>query len=241
MKKFVIGDIHGNFRALKQCLERSKFNYEEDKLIVLGDTCDGFPDVKECFDELLKIKNLIHILGNHDNWALKWYTKDIFSGGFPEILWTSQGGQNTINSYGGINERMGEKHLSLLINSPLYHLEYNYDDIYLFVHGGINPNQKDIVKQDRDVLLWDRELLRYARHKHYQNPNCKYGGFDRIYVGHTTTQMAGKTEPMKYCNVIMMDTGAGWNGKLTIMNIETNELYQSDLCKDLYPEGHGRE
>ena len=56
MKKFVIGDIHGNYKALMQCLEKSKFNYKKDKLIVLGDTCDGLPDVKECFDELLKIK-----------------------------------------------------------------------------------------------------------------------------------------------------------------------------------------
>jgi len=35
----------------------------------------------------------------------------------------------------------------------------------------------------------------------------------------------------------MMDTGAGWSGKLTIMDIDTNEFWQSDVVKDLYPEG----
>jgi len=32
-----MGDIHGSFKALKQCLQRSKFNYQKDRLIVLGD------------------------------------------------------------------------------------------------------------------------------------------------------------------------------------------------------------
>ena len=29
MRTFVMGDIHGSFKALKQCLQRSKFNYRE--------------------------------------------------------------------------------------------------------------------------------------------------------------------------------------------------------------------
>jgi len=201
------------------------------------DTCDGLPDVKECFDELLTIKNLVYVLGNHDDWALNWYTKDFFGAGLPEIIWTSQGGQATIDSYGHINRRMDEKHIKLLKNAKIFHIEQNYDDQYLFVHGGIDPNQKIIEKQSRDLILWDRDLIRYARHKHFQNSNYRYGGFKRIYVGHTTTQNAGKTHPLNYCNVIMMDTGAGWSGKLTIMDIETKEFWQSDFVKDLYTEG----
>jgi len=30
MKQYVIGDIHGGYRALKQCLERSHFRYNID-------------------------------------------------------------------------------------------------------------------------------------------------------------------------------------------------------------------
>ena len=32
-----------------------------------------------------------------------------------------------------------------------------------------------------------------------------------------------------------MDTGAGWNGKLTIMDVDTEEYWQSDLVESLYP------
>jgi len=38
----------------------------------------------------------------------------------------------------------------------------------------------------------------------------------------------------------MMDTGAGWNGRLTIMNTDTKEYFQSDKVNDLYPNERGR-
>lgn len=71
-KIMTVGDIHGNYKALKQCLQRASFNYDKDTLIVLGDVCDGWAYVDKCIDELLKVKNLRYILGNHDQWALEW-------------------------------------------------------------------------------------------------------------------------------------------------------------------------
>ena len=71
-KTFVMGDIHGAYRALRQCLERSEFDFQTDRLICLGDVCDGWPDTKMCIDELLKIQNLTYVLGNHDMCALQW-------------------------------------------------------------------------------------------------------------------------------------------------------------------------
>lgn len=49
-------DIHGAYKALMQCFEWSKFNYKKDRPIVMSDVCDGYPDVKQCIDQLLKIK-----------------------------------------------------------------------------------------------------------------------------------------------------------------------------------------
>jgi serine/threonine protein phosphatase 1 len=43
-KTFVIGDIHGAYLALKQVLERSDFDYENDLLITIGDIVDGWSD-----------------------------------------------------------------------------------------------------------------------------------------------------------------------------------------------------
>ena len=37
-----------------------------------------------------------------------------------------------------------------------------------------------------------------------------------------------------------MDTGAGWNGLLSIMNIETKEYFCSDNVTELYPDETGQ-
>jgi serine/threonine protein phosphatase 1 len=72
MRTFVIGDIHGAYKALLQCFARAGFNYDRDRLIVLGDVCDGYWEVRQCIDELLKVKNFDLVIGNHDLWALDW-------------------------------------------------------------------------------------------------------------------------------------------------------------------------
>ena len=54
--------------ALVQCLERSGFDKEKDRLISLGDIADGWTETAECFEELLTIKNLVVVRGNHDQW-----------------------------------------------------------------------------------------------------------------------------------------------------------------------------
>jgi len=236
MKKYVVGDIHGCYKALVQCLERSKFDYATDKLICLGDVCDGFPFVKECFDELLKINNLVYILGNHDDWALEWYDRDDihrYEDEEPEPLWTQQGGQATIDSYEGKN--MPKKHLDILKKAKLYHIEDNK----LFTHGGIKETES-IEETDRNVFLWDRDMLRRVAMVHPVNPDFKIQKWDNIFIGHTTTQSYDTTLPLRLCNVTNIDTGAGWSGKLTIMDIDSGEFWQSDMVKDLYEGVQGR-
>jgi len=40
-KRYVIGDIHGAYKALIQVLNKVGFDYDNDELIGLGDVCDG--------------------------------------------------------------------------------------------------------------------------------------------------------------------------------------------------------
>jgi len=46
--------------------------------------------------------------------------------------------------------------------------------------------------------------------------------------------------PVHSCEVWLMDTGAGWYGKLSMMNIDTKKIFQSDPVPDLYPKYTGR-
>ena len=123
----------------------------------MGDIVDGYLDVKQCFDELLKIKHCDLIIGNHDIWALDWALKGLT----PEI-WTTQGGAQTMASYNG--GPMPQAHIDFLKSGKPY-IEF---DGMLFVHGGYNPMAK-IEKQKLEFLAWDRSLLTIAR----QEASCK--------------------------------------------------------------------
>jgi serine/threonine protein phosphatase 1 len=61
-----------------------------------------------------------------------------------------------------------------------------------------------------------------------------------IFIGHTSTLLWKKTEPIHAANIWNLDTGAGSHGKLTIMDVETKQYYQSDLASLLYPNEKGR-
>ena len=223
-RTFVIGDIHGALLALRQCLFRASFDYENDRLICLGDVCDGWPETRGCVDELLSIKNLIYILGNHDLCALDWMRT-----GQADDTWLTQGGDATIQSY---QDGIPKKHIQLFRQAKLYHLESGK----LFVHAGIDP-QQSLQYQTRQTFLWDRRIAYKALDYHTRKINGNITQFDEVYIGHTPID---SDTPIFSCGVWLMDTGAGWSGTLSLMNIETKEVFTSQPVPSLYPKVMGR-
>lgn len=237
-KTFVIGDIHGAYRALKQVLERSNFDYENDTLISLGDIADGWSEVPECVDELLKIKNLIAIRGNHDVWVYDWFER-----GLTPIIWTQQGGQVTIDAYIRTSKLVEQSHRDFWKNQIDWYID---EENRLFIHGGwyysdgfpegakYPVNAGTIAKE----CHWDRSLYESAKSAHYTKNTFKpLKQFKEVYIGHTAID---KAEPVNILNLWNLDTGAGWFGKLTVMDINTKEYWQSDIVKTLYSKERGR-
>lgn len=216
MRTFVMGDIHGAFKALKECLEKSNFDYDSDKLICLGDIGDRSPDVIECIDEILKIKNLVYIRGNHDQWLINW-----FSGENADPMWLCQGGKVTMDAYVR-NESKISEHWKFLKRSRLYFID---DENRIFVHGGFDPNVS-IEKNEADYLLWDRTFIK-------KKNLCNIKEYKEIFVGHNNIWYISEV-PIRHTNIWFMDTGAGGNGRLSIMDIDTKEVWQSDRVVDLY-------
>lgn len=215
MAVYAIGDIHGCSYALNECLNKCKFNNKTDTLIILGDIVDGGRKTKDVIDRILKIKNKILILGNHDEWCLNWMkTGDELPG------WWHQGGYATSESYGHDYENVPSSHVKLLESSVPYYID---EQNRIYVHGGFNPNLP-IETQHVDDITWDRELMcQYA--VLHEIPKYKH-----VFVGHTTTQLFDKrTDPLTMHNLTALDTGCGWDGKLTIMNVDTFEYWQSDI------------
>lgn len=237
MNRYCIGDIHGAYKALLQVLERSGFSKEEDQLICLGDVADGWSETPECFDELLTIKNLIYILGNHDEWLYNWLKY-----GDQPLLWIRQGGQATIEAY--MRRFMEEgtvfslQHAELLKKANIYYVTH---DNKCFIHGGFNWHFP-IIQTDKNTLLWDRHLFEVAcMWEEQQKELIIVKEFNEIFIGHTSTSYTHPhMEPVHVSNIWNLDQGAGWHGKLTLMNIDTKKFWQSDITKTLYPYEKGR-
>ena len=234
MNRFVLGDPHGGYRALIQVLKKSGFNYKKDLLICLGDVADGWSEVPECFDELLKIKNLIYIMGNHCYWLFQY----LRCGATPHI-WTSQGGKATLDAYirclDAGDTLVLKRHESFLQCSKMYHLT---EDNKLFVHGGLDWHVP-IKDNYNNTLMWDRKAYETALMWERQDSGYIFKDYDEIYVGHTDTSHTSII-PVHAANLWNMDQGAGWKGRLSLQNIDTKEFWQSDDVYTLYPKDKGR-
>ena len=268
-KTFVIGDIHGNYLGLKQCLERSNFNYNNDTLISLGDVVDGHSQSYEVVEELLKIKNLIAIRGNHDDWFNTWIKTGVNPTNWGQGQYAT--GQSYLDNILGLGMPfydysngipiprinttvLPDKHIDFFnrIQIPYYIDNQNR----LFVHGGFNRHFsiEDQVHNNEDVLMWDRDLWSQALsyksmtnsiypdgNPNNDNPKFKMSdNFKEVFIGHTSTQFWSENQPMNAANIWNLDTGGGWLGKVSIMNVDTKEFWQSDESKLLYPNFKGR-
>lgn len=231
-KTYVISDIHGGFKALDQCLTRCNFNLEKDQLICLGDVCDGWSQVVECVRLLSQINNLVMIMGNHDQWTYDWLKghlkMDSFGLHMDEFrLWVDQGGKATIES---IVANDAHQEVYDFLDTAVYYAEDNKRR--LFVHGGIAPTSKAVENTDR-FMIWDRDMVKEARYQSISlDPVCTE--YDEVFCGHTPTVLYNRMTPTKYNNVWMMDTGAGYTGCLSIMDVNTKQCWQSDPLPILY-------
>jgi serine/threonine protein phosphatase 1 len=261
MRKLVIGDIHGNYKGLIQALERSGFDYDLDTLISLGDVVDGHSESYEVVEELLKIKNLIAIKGNHDDWFNEWIQT-----GVSPSNWGQGQSATALSyikrdpSYSHITEAnvYNIPHLLKPEDIPASHVEFfgsqlSYmldENNNLFIHGGFNRHL-DLKQQPEYVFWWDRDLWSQALSFKATKPGGlgigdwkptfkMHGDFKEVFIGHTSTQFWDEDKPMNAANIWNLDTGGGWFGKVSIMEVDTKEYWQSDKASELYPEFKGR-
>lgn len=238
-----MGDIHGANIALEQCLERSGFNKEKDRLIQLGDVTDSYGDVYNCVETLLSIKNLIALKGNHDEWF-----REFLETGYHPEHWL-QGAMGTAISYLRLTGRESKvihkisgwktalqpsdvpaSHIAFFKSQHLYFIDETNN---CFVHAGFN-RLLPFEEQQRFVYYWDRGLWNAALESN--GILASETSFNEIFIGHTPTTNWQTDKPMKAANVINMDTGAGHSGRLTIMHLPSHKYWQSDVVTGLYQE-----
>ncbi len=67
MKIGILGDVHGNYVALKSVIDDMKAN-GIDSYIVLGDIIFSGNEPQKCFDTIQELEPLVWIKGNTDDW-----------------------------------------------------------------------------------------------------------------------------------------------------------------------------
>ncbi|WP_282030512.1 metallophosphoesterase family protein [Winogradskyella eximia] len=240
MRTLVIGDIHGGLKGLIQVVERAKVN-ASDALIFLGDYVDGWSESAQVIQyliELSKTNKCVFIKGNHDVWCEQW-----LASGIVNDVWFKHGGKETIESYDGFSKEEKSNHLDFFEGMPLYHID---TENRLFVHAGFTSmhgveKEIDIRNFYFDRTLWEMALTMDKRIKKDSKiyPN-RLKHYSEIYIGHTPTINFGENQPMHCANVWNVDTGATFTGKLSAIDIDSKEVFQSDKVMDLYPDELGR-
>lgn len=240
MRTLVIGDIHGGLRALEQVLERGGVA-GDDLLIFLGDYVDGWSQAVETVNYLTRLKdiqNCILLRGNHDALCHDWllYGKD-------NPMWLQHGGTATIHSYEQWDADLRGIHKEFYENLMNYHLD---NQGRLFVHAGYT-NMNGVGKEYcSTAFYWDRTLWEMALSINPQLSREDTGypqrlaNYKEIYIGHTPVTRIGKTRPVRAANVWNIDTGAAFKGPLSMIDVETKEVWQSDPVHLLYPGERGR-
>lgn len=240
MRTLVIGDIHGGLKALHQVMERAGVT-EEDLLIFLGDYVDGWSEAVETVNFLIKLRsthNCILLRGNHDALCYDWLLE-----GKDNPLWLQHGGKATMHSYETWENEIRKIHLDFYRDLENY---YHDNDNRLFLHAGFT-NLRGVGHEYFPAnFYWDRTLWELAlslnpelsEKDRYYPPRLSH--YMEIFIGHTPVTRIGKTKPVKAANVWNIDTGAAFMGPLSIMDVATKEIWQSDPVYTLYPGEPGR-
>lgn len=239
-RSIAIGDIHGGLKALIELLEKIKVR-PEDELIFLGDYVDGWSDsanVVSYLIELAQQNTCIFLRGNHDDLVYQW----LKTGELNE-KWLEHGGQSSIDAYRNFSSEEKEKHIKFFEEMFNYYID---KENRLFVHAGFtNLHGPDREYHDTG-FYWDRTLWEMALSldENIQPRDFNYPKrlqiFDEIFIGHTPVTRINENQPVKRASIWNVDTGAAFKGKLSAIDVNSKEIWQSRPVFELYPLEDGR-
>ncbi|HVJ93260.1 MAG TPA: metallophosphoesterase family protein [Labilithrix sp.] len=245
-RTFAVGDIHGDLTALKTALGKLPKLDDKDTVVLMGDYVDRGADsakvVEFIRNELPQMVpgKLVCLRGNHEDGWLR-----VASGGWPEfVIPLGNGCLATLRSYRNQSidgdELPTREELATMQTGAFFpeeildwmiSLPYFYEDEHaIYVHAGlVEQDGKWLHPADTSnptQLLWVRTM------RFFQGYRGK-----RVVCGHTATEnlppeLSSFTpeDPLDMWvgeNVVVIDTGAGKGGFLTILELPAMKTYES--------------
>ena len=205
-RTIAIGDIHGCARALNGLLEAIAPT-SDDTLVALGDYVDRGEESREVLERLLRLEStcrLVPLIGNHELMmvcAFADYTQAFY--------WLENGGQQTLDSYGGSPGDVPDSHHEFLQRCQPF---FETDD-HLFLHANYDPDL-DLREQPENLLYWTHLTM-------YVPPPHKTG--KRAIVGHTP-QRSGEVLDLEH--VVCIDTYCFGDRWLTALDTGSGQIWQ---------------
>ncbi|MDX0598335.1 serine/threonine protein phosphatase [Sinorhizobium medicae] len=190
---FAVGDIHGCLAQLDTLLASIESIAAGGRVIFLGDLVDRGPDSRGVVERIMAGPRTtgwkwITLKGNHEAMLVA------ARKGRPEMsLWLTNGGEETMASYGGA---IPLSHLVWMAELPSIIIERHR----IFVHAGVDENIP-LDEQGDDILLWMRTDPNYSG---------TYWG-RHVCHGHTPS----RSNPRTVGNRTNVDSGAVFGGMLS--------------------------
>lgn len=151
MSNYVISDIHGHYDLFKEMLDKIHFS-ETDHLYILGDLIDKGPEPIKLIFEIMNMKNVTFLIGNHEKMMLE----AIEDGDY--VLWYNNSGYYTESLIDQLDE-VQYKNMMHFINRAPYYKEIVVNDQKFFLSHAeyINVHDETVdTKFINDILIWGR-------------------------------------------------------------------------------------
>jgi len=176
----VIGDVHGCYHTLKELVDKIKNKYPNIKIFCVGDLVDRGNNSFEVI-EFVVAEKIQCVIGNHD---FMFYSnmRDPFS--LMAKSWNYNGAETTLASYKDKLNQI-DKHLDLIINSPLF---FNLDDCFIS-HAGISKSLKG--KLPENILSDDAALKEILSNDLFNQNSIIWARGDLLNIG--KLQVVGHT------------------------------------------------
>ena len=233
---YVIADVHGCYDLFLKLLEKIGFS-DSDTLYLLGDMIDRGPDGIKVLQDVMRRKNVVPFLGNHEHMfyeILRSIGKELTPEeqkevGYKMVSWTLlNGGEVTWDAYCALSEAEKREIAAYLETLSVYEEVDVGEESFLLVHAGLGAYAPDKDPWDCSLkeLIWDR--VDYDK---------VYDPYRYLVTGHTPTALIDpdcRGRFFRKNNHIAIDCGAFFTGVLGCLCLETLE----EICVSQQP---GRE
>ncbi|AMA31619.1 metallophosphoesterase [Klebsiella pneumoniae] len=204
----VCGDLHGCYTNLMSSLDKAGFDPVQDLLVSVGDLIDRGQESFECLD-LINQPWFRAVRGNHEQMML-----DAITGTGSFGHWMSNGG-GWWHSLDYEQDMRLKSLLPKVAELPLIIEVEKGGKKFVICHADYPHDEYEYGKPvDSQQAIWSRERISLS----IDGFSSSISGADLFIFGHTPA-----LQPMRNKNQLYIDTGAVFNGNLTLYELSGGE------------------